>query len=326
MFVIFFFLFIKVGFFAKFYKWFLYSTFIMRGKFGIFSIFMVFLLVAPIVCAQDVGVGLYVLNLGKFDVATGSFTVDFYIDFKCESNCSPDFEFLNGRAASVDKIIDLPNEKFYRIQANLNSPVNLMGFPFDKQKMQIIIEDKRKQVDEISFVPLEDESGMDDSIAFTGWNIDGVNIESKEHNYDIYGETYSQYVYSVNISRIGINSFFKIFLPVIFIILIVVLTFVMDPDKIITRLTMTSSGLIAAVMFHISMGNQIPPVGYLTVADKFMILTYFVILVSVILNIVLLELTELKKHDLVEKVHRATEYSMLIVVPILYILFFIFFV
>ena len=180
----------------------------MGGKFSIFSIVMVLLLALPLVSAQDVGVGLYVLNLGKFDVATGSFTVDFYLDFKCESNCSPEFEFLNGRAASVDKIIDTENEKFYRIQANLNSPVNLMGFPFDKQKMQISLEDKRKQVDEINFVPLEDESGMDESIAFTGWNIDGVEIESKEHNYDIYDETYSQYVYTVNISRIGINSFF----------------------------------------------------------------------------------------------------------------------
>src|SRR3989344_2173793 len=93
---------------------------------------------------KEVQVGLYLLNLGKFDIATGSFTADFYLDFECDSVCPQfDFEFMNGRASSTDKIIDKPKEKFYRIQANLNSPVNLRSFPFDKQKMEIIIEDKQ---------------------------------------------------------------------------------------------------------------------------------------------------------------------------------------
>ena len=273
---------------------------------------------------EDVEVGLYILNLGKFDVATGSFTADFYLSMKCNSNCSAEnFEFMNGRAASVDKITNTPTEKFYRIQANLNSPVDLKNFPFDKQKMQIIIEDKEKVVDELAYIPLESESGIDDSIAFAGWNIDGWEAKTLEHNYKIYDEVYSQYIFTVDISRIPINSFMKTFLPVIFIILILMFSFVMDPDKITTRLTVATSGLIAAVMFHISISNQIPPVGYLTIADKFMILTYFVILAAVIIDVILLELVELKKTELAEKVHRRTEYSIFIAVPLIYLVFFL---
>jgi len=86
----------------------------------------------PLASAQEVHVGLYILNLGKFDISTGSFTADFYMSMKCPGGCPPDsFEFINGRASSIDKMIDEPNEKFYRIQANLNSPIDLKMFPFD---------------------------------------------------------------------------------------------------------------------------------------------------------------------------------------------------
>jgi len=275
---------------------------------------------------ENVEVGLYILNLGKFDVSTGAFTVDFYLDMKCDNECQPEtFEFINGRATSVDKIIDKPNEKFYRIQANLNSPVDLKRFPFDSQKMQIIIEDKEKTIDELIYVPLKEESGIDSSIAFAGWNIDGWDVEANEHRYDIYDEVFSQYVFTVNISRIGASSFLKTFLPVLFIVLILIFSFFMDPDKITTRLAVATSSLVASVMFHVSISNQIPPVGYLTIADQFMILTYFIMLSAVILNVSLLQFVQKKKTELVEKIHKSTEYSLLIVVPLVYLIFFLMF-
>lgn len=280
------------------------------------------LMLLPIASAQNVDVGLYVLNLGKFDISTGSFTADFYLSMKCEDTCG-DFEFVNGRASSVDKIIDEPNEKFYRIQAALNNPVDLKSFPFDSQKMQIILEDKANTIDKLVYVPDTQQSGIDDSIAFTGWNIDGWTSEVKEHYYKPYDETYSQYIFTVDISRIAFNSFLKTFLPVFFIVMVTMFSFVLDPDKITTRLGMAGSSLVAAVMFHIAISNQIPPVGYMTLADKFMILTYFILLSTFLLNIIMLELHERKQEAKLMRMHRLTEFSMLAVVPLLYVLFFV---
>ncbi|MEM4625240.1 MAG: hypothetical protein QXJ28_00525 [Candidatus Pacearchaeota archaeon] len=275
---------------------------------------------------KEVYVGVYVLNLGKFDIGTGSFTADFYLSLKCKNTCpDQEFEFMNGRASSFEKIIDRPNEKFYRIQASLVSPIDLKKFPFDVQKMQIIIEDKKKTINELEYKPNVQESGVDKSIAFVGWNIEDWNAYTQEHDYEIYGETYSQYIFEIPISRIKINSIFKTFLPIIFIILVMLSSFVLDPDKITTRLTMVGSALVASVMFHVSLANQLPPTGYLTFIDKFMVLTYFVILLSFIFNVFLLELHEEKKDELVQKLHRATEFTMFIFVPILYLILFIFF-
>ncbi len=275
---------------------------------------------------KKVNVGLYLLNLGKFDISTGSFTADFYLSLTCENSCPPlEFEFMNGRASSVEKIIDNPNEKFYRIQANLVSPIDLKKFPFDKQKLEIIIEDKKKPMEELEYVPNLEETGIDDSITFIGWNMEDWKAYSKKHYYDVYDETYSQYVFEIPISRIKINAVFKTFLPITFIILVMLSSFVLDPDKITTRLAMVGSALVASVMFHVSIANQIPPVGYLTFIDKFMVLTYFVILLSFGFNVFLLELYEDKKEELVKKLHNYTEFTMFILVPILYALLFIFF-
>lgn len=293
----------------------------------IFILFILSIFLFPLVLAEpaEIDASIYVLNLGKFDISTGSFTADFYLSMICKSSCKDsNFEFMNGRATSVDKIIDNDYEKFYRIQASLVSPVDLRDYPFDTQIMQIILEDKTNTIDKIVYYPDLSKSGIDDSIIFTGWQIQDWNVTLSEHYYPVYDETYSQYTFNIPIKRAFFNSFVKTFLPVIFIILVMLSSFILDPDKITTRLSMVGSALVASVMFHVSLSNQIPAVGYLTFADKFMILTYFVVLLSFGLNVYLLELHERKNHDYVERVHRMTEFSMFIVVPILYIILFLF--
>ncbi len=280
----------------------------------------------PLISAQKAEVSLYVLNLGKFDAATGEFTADFYLHFKCQSPCGQQaFEFVNGRATDIDVIEDTPASKFYRIQANLHSPIDLKQFPFDTQHLTIILEDTNSTIEALRYIPREQESGIDSSILFPGWNIAGWSAAAREHYYGVYNETYSQYQFTVDASRIGFSSFMKTFLPVLFIALVVLLSFILDPDKITERLAMAGSGLIASVMFHISISNQIPPVSYLTFADKFMVLTYFIILITFAINIVLLELKERNKRQLVNRLHRYTEYNMLVFGLVLYILLFVFF-
>ena len=245
---------------------------------------------------QEILVGVYVLDIGKLDISTGSFTVDFYLDLKSRNpkdqitEDAAAIEFMNGRG-TFDKMEDKGNEKFYRVLATLNTPIDLRRFPFDAQKMQIILENKTNSLGKVKYIPLTAESGMDQAIVFPGWDIKGWAATAGEHEYPVYktpegkNEIYSQYIYSVNIARIPVNSFLKTFLPVLFLMLIVAASFILDPDKVTARLGAISSALIASVMFHVSISGQIPPVGYLTFADKFMVLTYLILLMSFCLSL-----------------------------------------
>jgi hypothetical protein len=276
---------------------------------------------------REVKVGIYVLNLGKLDVGTGAFTADFYLSLK-SADPIPDnsFEFLNGRAASLEKIEDRDGgrEKFYRVLANLSTPVDLKHFPFDDQKLEIVLEDKTEPIGKLRYVPNPEESGMDAAIVFPGWDIRRWGVSTARHDYPVYGESYSQAIYTVDIGRIKMNSFLKTFMPVLFLMLIVMSSFILNPDQITTRLGAISSALVASAMFHISIANQIPPVGYLTFADKFMVLTYFILLSCFFMSLMVFVLQNRKEEERAKRIHRFTEKLTLIGMPVLYLALFLF--
>ncbi len=273
----------------------------------------------------DVLVSVYIINIGKFDVATGGFTVDFYLDLQHDAGVDPtNFEFVNGRASSSDLMISTPTEHFYRIQADLVSPIDLRKYPFDHQKLRIILEDKRNTIEKLRYVSVEQQSQLDKSVNFVGWDIDQWSAYTRVHDYEKWKEKYSQYVFEIEISRIVLNAFMKTFLPVFFIVLIVLSSFTMGVDQMPTRLGMAGSGLVAAVMFHVSISSQIPPVGYLTFADKFMALTYLVTLVSFMIDVAILASQRIGNAKSVERLHRTAEIAMFILVPLAYILLFVF--
>jgi len=268
-------------------------------------LFLALLLMAQVNAQEEVKVGVYLLNLGKFDVSTGAFTADFYLSMICKNPCdTPKFEFVNGRASSIDKIIDEDNQKFYRIQAQLANNVDLKDFPFDKHTLTIELEDKEKTINELVYVINDEETGIDPDVKFVGWKLDSWNAKVVEHEYKVYGETYSKYIYSINISRVILNSILKTFIPVIFILFIALLSHLIAPDKVTNRLGINTGSLIASVMFHVNISNQIPPVGYLTFADKFMFITYFILLLSLISSILILQYYELKHHEKADIIHK----------------------
>ncbi len=274
----------------------------------------------------DVLVSVYVLNIGKYDLNSGRYTIDFYIDFQHPVGIDPSkFEFVNGRASRPDLIISTPTEHFYRMQANLYDAVDLRKFPFDHQKLEIILEDKSKTINELRYLPLLEETDMDKSVMdFPGWNIDGWKAFTRIHDYPIWKEKYSQYVFEIDISRAPFNAFMKTFLPICFILLIIIASVLLPPSEAKKKLSIVGTGLAATVMFHLSIAKKIPAVGYLTFADKFMVLTYIVLLLSfaVTVWVVTVKNNPLKK-DLINRVQNWTLILMLILVPAAYVLLFL---
>lgn len=285
------------------------------------------LAVGQALAVQEIRIGIYVLNLGKLDIATGLFSADFYLLLQSDQPITPNsFEFVNGRATSVELLESSPDgtELFYRILANLNTPIDLKRFPFDAQVMRIALEERTNNLQRVRYVPLPSKSGMDPAIVFPGWKIEGWEMGTSEHAYEVYGEVYSQAVFSVRIRRILFNSFLKTFLPALFMMLIVMSSFVLNPEQVPTRLAAISSTLIATAMFHVSISNQIPPVGYLTFADKFMVLTYFILLACFFLSLHVFVLQGRKEEARAKKISRITERIVFVGAPTLYALLFLF--
>jgi hypothetical protein len=244
--------------------------------------------------AQEIRVGVYILNLGKFDVSSGAFTVDFYLSMTSEAPFEKGaFEFMNGRASSLDVITDKPNEKFYRIQANLFENVDLKAYPFDRHALTIQIEEKSANNGQVVYVPDEAQSGIDPLVTFVGWELAGQpHGRVLEHDYALYKEKYSRFVYEIAIRRTALAAILKAFVPVGFILLVGLLSLIIRANNVGMRFGLNTSMLLAAVMFHLNLTSSLPPVGYLTFGDKFMIATYVSLGLCLVSTLLLMRHTE----------------------------------
>jgi len=263
-----------------------------------------------------VKVGVYVLNVGKLDVSTGAFTIDFYLSLSCDTPCEPGgFEFANGRATSIDKSVDEPDEKFYRVQAALVSNLNLSKYPFDEHDLHIQIEDKiQTSKTQVYQVNMED-TGIDPAVNIVGWNLKGSDAKVVDHYYATYGTTFSAYQLTIHIGRPVTAALLKSFLPALTIVLAGLLALLLTPDKILPRITITTGSLTGAVLFHLNMTSSIPPVGYVTFADRFMIVNYVVLAATLLTSLAALRYVDQKRNEAAERIHG----SAMVAVPILWI-------
>lgn len=263
-----------------------------------------------------VKVGVYVLNISKFDTASGSFNADFYLSFTSDNSSNPGaFEFSNGRATSLDKSVDEPDMKFYRIQASLADNLNLSRYPFDRHNITIELEDKEQTVNSQVYEVSREDSGLDPAVQISGWELDGWNAAVNEHYYAPYGTTFSRYVFSMQIHRSVTAAILKTILPALTILLVGLLSLVLSPDKIIPRLTLSSASLTAIVLFHLNMTSSLPPLAYLTFGDRFMLFNYVALALATISTLVALYYVDKKRTVAADRIHNLA----LIIVPVVWL-------
>ncbi|TVY05409.1 hypothetical protein [Paenibacillus cremeus] len=239
---------------------------------------------------REVGVGLYVLNFGALDINEGTFTADFYLTIKDSQPIQDDsFEFVNGTPRKINTTDDYKEAdtyvKVYRITADLTTKVDLSKYPFDSQQLPIRLESKVESTEHMVFVPLDSKSGIDEGNSLPGWSLGALAVDVKEHYYPVFKEGYSQFRFAVTVSKNRFNAYFQTFSSVSFTILVCLLSFLLGPDKLHIRSKITNVALIASGMFFKKLVDRIPAVSYLTFLDKFMFLTYSVLIIYILVNV-----------------------------------------
>ena len=102
----------------------------------------------------EVTVTIAVTSFGNYDATTGTYVLDFYLVLEWDPAQAPgnftaaNFEMANGRATSRDLQLNETDPDtgarrlWYRIQADLYSDPDYEWYPFDKQTVEVRIEDK----------------------------------------------------------------------------------------------------------------------------------------------------------------------------------------
>ena len=91
------------------------------------------------------------------------------------------------------------------------------------------------------------------------------------------------------------------------------LAFLLKENEARDRITLSSSTLASAIFYHMTLTASVPPVGYLTYADRFMILQYIFIATQLVVALTLFllqrpeNITEERK-ALAFQLHRTTRW------------------
>lgn len=73
------------------------------------------------------------------------------------------------------------------------------------------------------------------------------------------------------------------------------LSLMLLPEKVTERLALATSALIATVLLHLNVTSAVPPVGYLTFADKFMVINYVALVLTIVAAVAMIRYHEHKQ-------------------------------
>ncbi|MFB5605974.1 MAG: hypothetical protein ACE5R7_06765 [Nitrosarchaeum sp.] len=243
-------------------------------------------------------IGTYLLNVGKIDLQNGSYDLDFYIWVRSDNanfiEAKPKFEFMNGKATIETVTVE---ENYYeaRVKGVFQKNMDFRNYPFEKILLTVEIEGV-DDLDSFEFVPDLEESGVDALVNIPGWNLKSTNSDISVHKYSD-GKEFSRYVFSLEIERFPLSSFLKTIFPIIIITTIAMLAFWMSPTNFTARIGLGASTLLAAVAAHLNAANQLPPIGYLTLMDKIMIIAYALFLNNLLSMVIQMRFIDNKREE-----------------------------
>ncbi|MEM0111804.1 MAG: hypothetical protein QXK90_03465, partial [Candidatus Parvarchaeota archaeon] len=240
----------------------------------------------------------------KVDLSASSYRLDFYLWFKFnpqEVSLSEvrEFEFVNGLPTKYEVRVDEENGYLeYRVKGDFIKTFDFSKYPYETHTLTVELEHKSLNASKL-ILKADPTSSVDEGVNIAGWEIGEFKTYVVEHSYG--DNVYSRFIFSIQIKRPTLSSFVKSVLPVTVITTISLLTFLISPQNFGQRIGLGVTTLMSATTFHLALLSGIPPVGYLTLADKMMISIYVIFLYNLSVSVYIMKLVDMKKIDEAQK-------------------------
>jgi hypothetical protein len=267
----------------------------------------------------EVRFGIFIKKVSP-DFQQGTFKSEFYwwIRFTNDSTTSGignseilNLEYVNGVETEAGQFLketieikELGENEFYYHgfhQGDFYFNPDFTMYPFDKQKLQISIENTLlEEHDLIVIADKESYLRSNQNKEFWGLATELINLEREsfnilrseiingrgEYNSD-FGDPefdpiskYSRLDTNIYLERPFIPYISKLIIPLLIILLLVYYVFFLPPDKLDIAAGLTVTSLLSAIAFQLAIGSELPEIGYITYSDKVFYVCYFLIALS----------------------------------------------
>jgi hypothetical protein len=243
---------------------------------------------------EVIKVGIYLIRAGSLDITTGAIDVDFYIEFACPGDCGDktDFEILNGTFKSKPTLLadeDSATNPTFRVAATVFQRVDLRQYPFDSHEIKIVIESSNYDQTSVVYEVNEATTAIDPNVFILGWefrdNPPQARGEIEDQYYEAWNLHYTRYIFTTELTKPALAGWLKGLLPAIIIVVGSLFALFITSKNVGNRVAIITSALVASVLYHMNFTSRVPPIGYLTYGDYFMIINYVILLISLSLTI-----------------------------------------
>jgi hypothetical protein len=178
------------------------------------------------------------------------------------------------------------SETFY---AKVEAPMQMRRFPFDRQSLEIFFHPFVYQREELILVP-------DDHLARTWnknmgiaeWTRGPVSIAEQPVEIAYFDDsmvTISEFVVTVHVERQPTHVLVSIILPMVILVSLSWCVFWMDEEALADRVNISFIGILSVVAYYFVIQDSVPKISYLTLIDGFIITTFVILALSVVISI-----------------------------------------
>jgi hypothetical protein len=262
---------------------------------------------------SHIKIGVYVLHVGKYELQDATYPMDFYLIFHCSPTCKSgfNFEIMNATQANIHLITSQAGSLVYRVRADLNKSDNLRDYPFDNHTLDVVIENRQDTSDNMIFDADPSSTALDPNLNVVGFKLSpNWKAEVTNHYYPVFQKSYSSYQFEMFITRPWLAGILKGLLPALIIVICNFLALFMKIEHTSQRLGIATSTLIAAAIFHLNLTASLPPLGYITYADMFMLINDLCLLIVLLVVVLTTYVIETKHHALAQNLNKIFAWSI----------------
>jgi len=192
-------------------------------------------------------------------------------------------------------------------------PMELRRFPFDKQSFEAVFMVLGFDSARVTMIPYEARSGWDrQDISAAEWELLDVRVERREHRPFISTTTaaHSQIVISIDAARRPQHMLRDVVLPLTLLVILTFSVFWMDRESLGDRMDISFIGVLTVVAYQIIVSDTMPAIPYYTMMSGFLLSTYLVLAVGVLINLVVSKMDQSGRVDLGTRIDEVCRWAV----------------
>ncbi|HTQ26147.1 MAG TPA: hypothetical protein VMI09_15785 [Candidatus Binataceae bacterium] len=173
-----------------------------------------------------------------------------------------------------------------RFDALVTSTFHLKPFPFDKQKLEVLVHPFTDQQQYIDFVPSSlpvwTATEFSSYSSLESWQFRSLTNELKRAPSQYGEQAVAEAKFEIAVDRRYGFYLWKVFLPLLLMVVVSWSVFWFDPPEVSSQVTIAVTTILTIIAFALAISLTLPRVPYLTFADAFFLTCYIFAFVAML--------------------------------------------